>query len=199
MTGNSNNHAESTVTSLIREAQRADHDAWCRLTELYGPLVYHWCRRLGLSDTVAADVFQEVFLVVARRLPDFDVTRKHGSFRAWLWTITRSRAMDYWRSHNHREHAVGGTEARIQLAELPDPFGPESQDPSDRTEHQGYLHRALKLIEAEFESDTWQAFWRTTVDQQRAPDVADELGMTPAAVRQAKSRVLRRIRRFLEE
>jgi RNA polymerase sigma-70 factor (ECF subfamily) len=49
----------------------------------------------------------------------------------------------------------------------------------------------------EFEERTWQAFWRTAVDGRSAADVGAELGMTPGAVRVAKSRVLHRLREEL--
>ena len=57
--------------------------------------------------------------------------------------------------------------------------------------------RALELVRAEFEPRSWGAFWRVEIDKQTAKDVAEELGMTPAAVRMAKSRVLRRVREEL--
>ena len=43
-----------------------------------------------------------------------------------------------------------------------------------------------------------EAFWQTAVLGRAAPDVASELGLTAAAVRQAKSRTLRRLRRNWE-
>ena len=58
----------------------------------------------------------------------------------------------------------------------------------------GLLHRAMKAIRDEFEQRTWQAFWLTAAQGHAAPEAADRLGMTPAAVRKAKSRVLRRLR-----
>ena len=61
------------------------------------------------------------------------------------------------------------------------------------------LHRALDFIRVEFEDSTWQAFWATTVGQLSTRDVADRFGMTPQAVRQAKYRVLRRLRQELGE
>ena len=53
------------------------------------------------------------------------------------------------------------------------------------------------MIRNEFEDRTWQAFWRVTVECQPSDMVAESLEMTPAAVRQAKSRVLRRLREEL--
>ena len=52
----------------------------------------------------------------------------------------------------------------------------------------------MALVREEFEERTWEAFWRVTVEGQTSTAVADALSMTPAAVRQAKSRVLRRLR-----
>ena len=59
--------------------------------------------------------------------------------------------------------------------------------------------QALKLVKNEFEERTWQAFWRTVVDGQAPAIIADDLGVTAAAVRQAKSRVLRRLKDLLGE
>jgi RNA polymerase sigma-70 factor (ECF subfamily) len=60
------------------------------------------------------------------------------------------------------------------------------------------LHRALEIIRIEFEETTWQAFWRVIVDEQPTAAVAEDLGMTPQAVRQAKYRVLRRLRNEMD-
>ena len=59
------------------------------------------------------------------------------------------------------------------------------------------FRRALDEMRRTVEPQTWNAFWNTAVLGRSAPDVADELGLTPAAVWQAKSRMLRRLRRQL--
>jgi RNA polymerase sigma-70 factor (ECF subfamily) len=56
------------------------------------------------------------------------------------------------------------------------------------------VHRLVELLEPEFEPQTWQAFRRVTLEGKKAAQVAQELGMTPVAVRIAKSRVLARCR-----
>lgn len=186
--------AFSTASSLLRGLQRRDEQAWHALVHLYGPLVYHWCRRLGLDAHAAADVFQEVFASVATAISRFDIQRPTGTFRGWLWLITRNKILDRQRRGQHGGIAEGGTEALRRWAELPDPFTDDSLDPRDRTETSSLMHRALELIRTEFETTTWTAFWRVVVDQQSTQEVAEALGMRPASVRQAKSRVLRRLR-----
>ncbi len=54
--------------------------------------------------------------------------------------------------------------------------------------------RALELVRGAFEDRTWQMFWLTVVEDQTPADVAVRFGVTPVAVRKAKSRVLHRLR-----
>ena len=188
---------DSTASSLIERVQSRDPEAWRRLTELYGPLVYHWCRRCGLKEADASDVFQDVFVTLHRAVDRFDPHSTVGTFRGWLWTIKQSRLRDHWRRQAGRESAVGGTDAQVQLAMLSAPLNDESAEPGDRSETTSLFHRVLNMIEAEFEPRTWQAFWRAVVEQQDTATIAADLGMSRGSVRQAKSRVLRRLRREL--
>ena len=49
-------------------------------------------------------------------------------------------------------------------------------------------------LEETFEPSTWQAFWLTTFENLNSTEAAQVLNITPAAVRLAKARVMRRIR-----
>jgi RNA polymerase sigma-70 factor (ECF subfamily) len=62
-----------------------------------------------------------------------------------------------------------------------------------RERHRLSLH-ALEQVRCQFETQTWNAFWQTAVEGRSPPDLTAELGMSPAAIRQAKSRVLRRLK-----
>ena len=55
-----------------------------------------------------------------------------------------------------------------------------------------------RQMQRDFEERTWQAFWKTAVEHKTAPQAAEELGMSVAAVYMAKSRVLRRLRAEFE-
>ena len=77
-------------------------------------------------------------------------------------------------------------------AHLPDPLISDAEDPADQLS--GLYRRALELVRAEFEQQTWTMFWRTVIDGRTPAEVSAEQGVSDAAVRQAKSRVLRRLR-----
>lgn len=184
-----------TSSRLLARLRARDGGAWDRLAELYGPLVFYWCRRFGLQDQDAADVLQEVFAAVAAGLDRFQ--HEQGRFRGWLWTIARSKIHDHFRRRSGRPAASGGTEAQHRLAQVPEKLPDDSTDQGLRCEHKAIVHEALQMVRGDFAERTWQAFWRVTVAGQSTADVAADLGMSVNQVRQSKSRVLRRLREEL--
>jgi len=184
-----------TSLSLLDRARHHDEPSWQRLVTLYGPLVEHWCRRGSARREDAADLAQEVFLAVSQGLERFE-RRGPGSFRAWVRGITRHKLLDCYRRAERQAAAAGGSTALERLHDIPDPQ-PGSDEDAD--EMSGLYRRALDLIRGEFEERTWQAFWLTAVEGREAPAAAAELGMSPVAVRIARSRVLARLRAEADE
>jgi RNA polymerase sigma-70 factor (ECF subfamily) len=187
----------SSGLSLAIRLRDGSAEAWRELVDLYGPLIESWCARAGLSAAARADVGQEVFLAVHRGIAGFDATGPRATFRGWLWTITHNAMLQYRR--RREPEGRGGSTAEAQMAEIPALRESTSADepPSTAGETASLLRRALRQIRPSVEPQTWNAFWQTAVLGRPAPEVADELGLTPAAVRQSKSRMLRRLRRQL--
>jgi RNA polymerase sigma-70 factor (ECF subfamily) len=186
----------STSKSLLSLARDGDATAWDRLSTLYAPLVFQWCRFRGLQDADAADVVQDVFHSVATHLGPFRKRAEGDTFRGWLRTITENKIRDHYRRRAHETDAVGGTDAQHRLAQVPEPSEPDSalseKDWDDR-----FFRRVLDAVRLEFEERTWHAFWRTAIDGRSPRDVGDELAMSAGSVRVAKCRVLKRLREVL--
>ncbi len=181
-----------TSPTLLDRVRDRDQDAWQRLIGLYGPLVLAWCRHWGVTGPDAEDVAQEVYQAVAAGLEHFRRDRPGDTFRGWLKGVTRHKLLDHLRRRQNVPAAAGGTDAHLHLQQLADP---DTDLPEDSAADLSALyHRALELVRGEFEPKTWQAFWRVTVDGLPTANVATELGLSNAAVRMAKSRVLRRLR-----
>jgi RNA polymerase sigma-70 factor (ECF subfamily) len=183
----------STSASLIARVKQCEPEAWRKLTDVYTPLVYGWARRSGLNDADAADAVQEVFQSVYSHSADFDGQNQQASFRAWLWAITRNRVRLYYRQRGAIPQAEGGTDLVRQLNEYPDWIDDE-EEPVNSGERHALLQRILVVIRHDFDDITWQAFWRLTVENHATADLAVELGISQGAVRQAKYRVLCRLR-----
>jgi RNA polymerase sigma-70 factor (ECF subfamily) len=189
----------ATSRSLLERVRADDPRAWDQLVALYAPLVFHWCRGWDLREQDAADIFQEVFQAVATHIGSFRKEQKGDTFRGWLRTITRNKVHDFFRRRGREPEGVGGTDAQARLAEVPAPAPAEEGSLAEEPAERALVYRALELIRAEFTEQTWQAFWRTAIEDRPTADVAAELAMSPGAVRVAKSRVLQRLREELGE
>ncbi len=182
----------STSLSMLERVRLNEADAWQRMCRVYGPLVYRWARIAGLQDSDAADVGQDVFRTVFGKISDYDGLRSGATFRGWLRTITRNKVGDFLRRRAYRPVAVGGTTAWQLHEQLPDELSEASSPAPD--EEQRVLHRTLATLQMEFEPLTWKAFWLSTIETLPAAEIASQLGLSAAAVRQAKYRVLKRLR-----
>jgi RNA polymerase sigma-70 factor (ECF subfamily) len=181
-----------TPLSLLERARTNDPEAWRRLIDLYRPLVQFWCGRGRLRPEDSEDVVQEVFAAAAAGLTGFRRDRPGDTFRGWLRGISRNQLLLHFRRNQGRPRAAGGPEAAARLEEVADPLATSDKDEEQQI---GQLYRrALEQVRAEFEERTWQAFWLVAIDDRPLAEVAGELGVTPGAIRQAKSRVLRRLK-----
>ena len=182
---------ETPASLLVRLREPHSQQAWTHFVQLYTPLLYHWARRLGLHDPDAADLVQDVLVLLVRKLPDFHYDRDK-SFRAWLRTITHNCWRTRWR--------------RVELPReahppnLDDVADSDAENLLSETEYRQWLvGRALELMQAEFQPSTWKACWECVVGGRVAAEVAAELGMSVGAVYVAKSRVLSRLRQELTD
>ncbi len=57
-------HYSSTASSLIMGLRVGEPSAWTRLVDLYGPVVYRWARKAGITASDSSDIVQEVLLDV---------------------------------------------------------------------------------------------------------------------------------------
>jgi RNA polymerase sigma-70 factor (ECF subfamily) len=182
----------STSRGLLQRARERQPEAWQQLVDLYDPLVRHWCRRGGVAAQDVDDVVQEVFTNAFAALEKFQHRGPSDTFRGWLHGVTRYRIQDHFRRLQIQLAAAGGTDAQLLILSQPDP-----QPEPDAEERQlcGQLYRrALELIRTEFEDRTWQMFWQSVVGGRASAVIAADLGVSAGAVRQARSRILRRLR-----
>lgn len=182
---------------LVRIRDHADREAWARFVEIYGPLIYGFVRKRGLQDADAVDLMQDVLKSVAGAIERLDYDPARGRFRGWLFTIVLNRLRTDLATQSRRESGSGDSGVAALLQAEPAPDALESQW---EQEHQQRLFAwAGEQLQVEVEPRTWQAFWKTAVDGTPGKEVAQELGMTVAAVYLAKSRVMSRLKELVHE
>jgi RNA polymerase sigma-70 factor (ECF subfamily) len=184
-----------TPLSLLERARANDAEAWRTLLRLYRPLVCYWCRRGGVADADIEDLTQDVFTAVALGLAKFRRDRPGDTFRGWVCGIARNQTLMHFRRTANKAQGEGGSHAWEQLQKVVGPA--DLHDAEERAEIRQVYRRALELVRGDFEERTWHAFWLTVIEGRAPATLTEELGLSLAGVRQAKARVLRRLRQEL--
>ncbi|XZE54580.1 sigma-70 family RNA polymerase sigma factor [Planctomycetaceae bacterium SH139] len=185
-----------TSLTLLNLVVAKDQEAWQNLTQLYGPLVGYWCRKAHVPIDDRDDIVQEVFRSVFTGIPNFSKSPTEGTFRGWLWTISRNKIRDYFKVRVNKAIATGGTDAHLNIQQVPE-FEPLDAE-SSLHEENNLTRQALKIIRSEVKQHTFDAFWRSTIDGISPDVVAVDLGISVDSVYQAKARMLKRLRELLE-
>src|SRR5690348_689002 len=146
---------------LVRLRDPHDKEAWAQFVRLYAPVVYGFARKRGLQDADAADVMQDVLRSVVGAAGRLDYDPARGSFRGWLYTVSRNKVFNFLSANRHRPgRGTGDTDARERLEAV---AGPESE--LAKTWEQEYERNlaavAMQRVRGEVQPATWQAFWQT--------------------------------------
>ena len=115
-------HATSTIDSaLIARVLKGDQQAFSQLYDHSNTLLYTLALRILGNHEEAAELLQDVYLEVWRKVARYDVGR--GTPVAWLVTLTRSRALDRLRARTARGQQYKDQRDGDAVAQVPD-LGP---------------------------------------------------------------------------
>ena len=185
------------VSLLARLREGGGADDWARFVKIYGPVIYTWARRRRLQPQDAADLTQDVLAAVVGSIARWQEDPQRGRFRAWLWTVTRNKLFDFWRSERRRTHGRSDQSIDELLDQLQAPDGDLPGDWNE-TYQSEVLNRALRALRGEFSERTWQAFEQVVLHELPPKQVSVQLRMSLNAVYVARSRVIKRLRQELE-
>ena len=185
---NSNPETRASLIARIRDAR--DDDAWEEFVQIYPPVVQRFIQRHGLQYADAAEVTQEVLSRVAKSIESWDGDREQGSFRGWLYRITRNQTIDFLRKRNRERSRNAGQDAG--LSQVADPTTAQSSVFQAEYEKQ-LFHWAAEKLKPKFKPVNWQAFWMSTVEGRSIDEVAEQLGIECSSIYVARSRIMAKL------
>ena len=190
-------NSPKTRYSLIGRLHNPQNvEAWSEFASIYQPLIFRICRHRGLQHADATDVTQEVMAKVAKAIVQFDGQQDGATFRGWLYRVTRNVVVDFFRKRENRNLAGAETGLFELIEQEPD----QAESNEFRIEYQKQIFSIVaNQVRDQVQPNTWQAFWRTEVDNESVAKVAIELDMNSGAVYVARSRVIARLRTAAEE
>jgi RNA polymerase sigma factor (sigma-70 family) len=184
----------TTRHSLVLRLQNPDDEAaWTEFVSIYEPFVYRLARSKGLQDADARDLCQEVFRKVASAIERWDPNPEKGSFRGWLFRIARNLIINFLIGQRGLVRGSGRTTVHELLEAQPDSDAQAEAEFALAFKRRAFRW-AAEQVQPEFTESTWQAFWKTGVENQPVAAVAQQLGLSVGAVYIARSRILARLR-----
>jgi RNA polymerase sigma-70 factor (ECF subfamily) len=175
---------------------RADAEAWEEFVSAYTPLIRRVAIARGMQDADANEIVQDVLLAIIKAMPAYQQKEQVGSFRKWLTTIARNKAI------NRIARAPRENERRAESFDLSNmPASLLYADQAERELENQWRQQLFVLAAHEIRTQvqplTWSAFWMSAVEDRSCESVAKELGMSLGSVYVARSRVLAKIREWV--
>jgi RNA polymerase sigma-70 factor (ECF subfamily) len=170
---------------LIQAAREGDVNALRRLLEWVDPAVRQWAlAQTGDPDT-AADLSQEVLVLMVRKLASY---RGEARFLTWLYAITRNQALEMKRRHRRREEKRARWRAEAM---------PRSQNPNPAEEQvdRDRLKVLLDAFVSELPPRQREVFQMAELQGLTSVEIARVLDLEPVSVRGALLKARRSLRR----
>jgi RNA polymerase sigma-70 factor (ECF subfamily) len=172
----------SADDALVSAARAGDRSAFGQLYDRYARMV-HGILLCRVPPREVDDLVQEVFLLALRKL---DSLRELSRFGAWLSTITRNRANDYYRNASRVEQPMGPAE--------------EEQAQSRSNDHAAEQEAAMTLAVAQTLPETYrEPLMLRLVEGMTGPEIAARMGLTHGSVRVNLHRGMQMLREKLAE
>jgi len=172
----------SAEDALVNAARAGDRSAFGLLYDRYARMV-HGILLCRVPPREVDDLVQEVFLLALRKL---DSLRDISRFGAWLSTITRNRANDYFRRSDSLDRAM-------------DPEAEELAE-SRTNDHVVEQEAAMTLAVLRTLPETYrEPLMLRLVEGMTGPEIALRMGLTHGSVRVNLHRGMQMLREKLAE
>lgn len=188
---------ETRDSLLVQVRSPENREAWDDFVLIYRPVIYRLARQKGLQDADAQDLSQRVLIAVASSIGRWEKSNESVRFRHWLRRVARNAILNAL-TRRPRDRAAGGSSVQDLLLEQPDVDAQSVAQIEVEYRRELYL-RAAKMVRGDFEPVTWRAFELTVVEGRTIDEAAEELGKSVGTIYAARSRIMRRLRKAVEE
>ena len=148
------------------DVKQAEH-TFGRVYEDHFDFVWRTVSRLGVPDSAVADVCQEVFIVVYRRLDDFE---PRAALKTWLFAIVSRTVLDYRRRRRRKGLDAVGDDTDPDVLPAHDRGPDESADTAQK------LKLCRRVLEG-MDDEKRALFVLSELEQWTVPEIAEACGL----------------------
>jgi RNA polymerase sigma-70 factor (ECF subfamily) len=179
------------LVSLHNDAGK--EQAWTVFDAAYREVVLGWCRR-QLSDELAEDVTQDIMLKLFAELSRHEHDPQRGRFRSWLKTVVMNAVRDVCRKQWRLPvpAAQGGTKFGEWIEQWPDSSEELFEEVAAKTNV--VASEVVRRVRERVSDQSWGVFCAMAEEERPAAAVAQNYGLSVAAVYKIKFRVTKALR-----
>jgi RNA polymerase sigma-70 factor (ECF subfamily) len=165
--------ASEPIASRESDAETAlEKPNFDQVYEEHVDFVFRSARRLGVGDHAIDDVVQHVFVVVHRRLAEFE---GRSSMKTWLFSILLHAAREHRRSMRRKSPHWWGAPAD------PDLIVDSSRNPEEEAQR-AEASRTIDLLLENLDGDKRVVFVMAELEQMTAIEISEATGLDTKAV-----------------
>ena len=178
----------STLMGRLKDL--GDQQAWQEFFDIYWALMFNFVRRAGLNEHDAEEVVMDSMETVARKMEEFEYNRETGRFKSWLLTIVRFKLGDRFRKQKRRaEKAEMVSLDVVDEGQILDSGEMALEKIWYEEWGKQLIDMALERVKQLVGHRQYQIFYCYVIQEQKAEEVAEFLGVSRDQVYVAKNRV----------
>jgi len=166
--------------------------AWDEFYRVYDDLIRRFAFSRGLTGSDADDCVQTVWMEVASRFGDFQVSETRAGLRSWLYTLVRSNASNLLRRRRRRPAESLDVAREVGL----EPVGREADPPQllEQDWERALLETLLKELQQEISETNWRLLRMRCLEGWEVAEVAAELGLSSEQVWYRQRRLMKKLK-----
>jgi RNA polymerase sigma-70 factor (ECF subfamily) len=158
--------AKPVGVALAAPAVRAETPPFAQVYDAHFAFVFRSARRLGVDDRAIDDVVQEAFVVVHRRLGEFE---GRSSLKTWIYGILRRSVNDHRRAVRRKNPETGPGQAVD-----PETIVSDQANPQERAAEAEGVRILYALLDT-FDPEMREVFVLAELEQMTVPEIAEAL------------------------
>ena len=179
--------ASSIEPKLLTRVAKGDPKAFGQLYDQSSTLLFTLAYRILSDREEAAELLQEVYLEVWRKIARYDVGR--GSPIAWLVTLTRSRAIDRLRSRASRGAQLLSDSLEHPLVSTTPDVSPNPYEAQEDSELRQMMAKAILDLPLPQQQAIEMAFYQGLTHTEIAAKLNQPLGTVKTRIKLALTKL----------
>src|SRR5215212_4311387 len=185
---------EDSDLQLVLACRRGEQVAWEKLVVRYQRLIYAIPLRAGLDKNEAAEIFQDVFTTLFKKLNDIEEPEK---LQAWLVTTARRKT---WRTITNEQRTPRSDVNADVLTDEAAGIRDEAPLPDEQLlilEEQHRIRTAVSLLDERCRDLLQMLFYRS--EPPSYAELAASLGIPEGSIGPTRARCLAKLLRILKK